>query len=69
MQSEVLSPSQVGQYYPGLTVRWLSRQRWEHGSLPYIKAGKKILYRRSDIERYLEDHTVNRGEACNDPRA
>ena len=61
MQSEVLSPSQVGQYYPGLTVRWLSRQRWEHGSLSYIKAGKKILYRRSDIERYLEDHTINRG--------
>lgn len=63
MQSEMLSPDQVGQYYPGLTVRWLSRQRWEHSSLPYIKAGKRILYRRSDIERYLEANTINRGGA------
>lgn len=68
MQSEMLSPDQVGQYYPGLTVRWLSRQRWEHGSLPYIKAGKRILYRRSDIERYLAANTISRG-ADNDSRA
>ena len=69
MQSEVLSPEQVGQYYPGLTVRWLSRQRWEHGPLPYIKAGKRVLYRRSDIEQYLTANTIDRGSAADDGRA
>ncbi len=62
MQSDFLSPPQVSDIYPGLTVRWLSRQRWEHGSLPYIKAGKRVLYRRSDIEQYLMANTINRGE-------
>jgi hypothetical protein len=69
MQPEVLSPEQVGHYYPGLTVRWLSRQRWEHGPLPYIKAGKRVLYRRSDIEQYLLANTINRGSHNDGTRA
>lgn len=66
MSSEIYSPEQVGQHYPGLTVRWLARQRWEHGSLRYIKAGKRVLYRRSDIEQYLLANTISRGGEADD---
>lgn len=69
MQTDYLSPDQVSDHYPGLSVRWLSRQRWEHGSLPYIKAGKRVLYRRADIEEYLRNQTVNRGGLTNDASA
>jgi len=59
MTNEIfLSPDQVSARYPGLTPRWLARQRWERGQLPYVKAGKRVLYRQSDVERYLEANTV-----------
>lgn len=68
MQSEFLSPQQVGEFYPGLTVRWLARQRWEHGPLPYVKAGKRVLYRRADIESYLAANTIDRSQVSHDHR-
>lgn len=69
VQEEYLSPDQVSVHYPGLSTRWLARQRWEHGSLPYIKAGKRVLYRRADIEQYLRTNTIDRGGYSDDARA
>jgi hypothetical protein len=29
--NDYLSAKQVEEFYPGLSERWLARQRWEHG--------------------------------------
>lgn len=55
--AEYLTPISVAERYPGLTVRWLARRRWEHMPPSYVKAGKRVLYRTSDIERFLADNT------------
>jgi len=33
-------------------------------ALPYIKRGRSVLYRRADIERYLEQETITPGESA-----
>jgi len=44
--------------YPGLTRRRLARLRSERSAPQYIKTGKLILYRRSDIEAFLASALV-----------
>ena len=58
--TEYLPPHLVNDYYPGLTPRWLARQRWEHKPPTYIKAGRRVMYRRADIEQFLAENTVVR---------
>ena len=55
--SDFLTPETVSSLYPGLTPRWLARRRWEHRPPSYVKAGKRVLYRRSDLEAYLDAAT------------
>lgn len=56
-QPEFLTAQTVALLYPGLTPRWLARRRWEHRPPDYVKAGKRVLYRRSDLEAYLAGAT------------
>ncbi|MGF7163501.1 excisionase family DNA binding protein [Rhodoligotrophos appendicifer] len=35
-----------------------------HMRIPFVKFGRKVLYRRSDLERYLDQHTVNASAAA-----
>lgn len=59
IQSEYITPESVGHRYPSLTPRWLARRRWAHLPPSYVKAGKKVLYRISDIEDFLTSATQN----------
>lgn len=44
--------------YLGITANKLQRDRWAGTGLPYIKIGRCVRYRRSDVEAYLASHTV-----------
>lgn len=55
--NQYLTPPAVAERYPGLTVRWLARRRWERVAPSYVKAGKRVLYRISDIEAFLAAST------------
>ncbi|MGF7163255.1 excisionase family DNA binding protein [Rhodoligotrophos appendicifer] len=49
----------------GVTERTLSTWRHTgHVRIPYVKIGRKVVYRRSDLERYLDEHTVNASAAA-----
>lgn len=63
---ELLTPKQVAVEYPALgTVHALAQRRWMGQGPDYIKTtpskSGRILYRRSAIERWLEERTVSRG--------
>jgi hypothetical protein len=60
-KEEYLAPESVASDYPGMTRRWLGRRRWERNGPDYCKVGKRILYRRRDIERFLSQSTVGQG--------
>ena len=42
----------------------LSRQRMDGKGIPYIKCGRKVFYRRADIEAYLSSCYIDRTQAA-----
>ena len=56
-ESMYLTPIQVEKLF-GLSVKWLANMRWKKRGIPYKKVGNKILYKREDIEAYIEKHTI-----------
>lgn len=54
-----LSAKEAAQYLclPETTLaNWRSSKRYD---LPYIKVGRRVFYRRSDIDRWLESRVEN----------
>ena len=50
----------------GITVKSLANSRYTGVGIqvPYIKMGKSVRYKESDLEKYIEDNTFNHtGEA------
>jgi excisionase family DNA binding protein len=43
---------------PGVLANWRCTRRHE---IPYVKVGSKVLYRRADLEKFMEDRAVNPG--------
>jgi predicted DNA-binding transcriptional regulator AlpA len=37
---------------------WLEQSRFRRTGLPYIKIGKSVRYRQSDIKAWIEQHTI-----------
>jgi predicted DNA-binding transcriptional regulator AlpA len=55
--AEVLKEGQVCETY-GLSISYLRRARRERRGPPFLKVGKLVRYRKSDIEAYLAAHAV-----------
>ena len=45
------------------TVSALAQDRYLGRGIPYVKHGRKILYRWADVRAHLDAHTVNPGAA------
>jgi len=58
--SEILNERQVQEIY-GLTIPYLRRARRERRGPKFLKVGKLVRYRKTDIESYLSAHTVETG--------
>src|SRR5215472_165895 len=56
-QPEVLNERQVQEVY-GFTIPYLRRARRERRGPRFLKIGKLVRYRRTDIEAYLSAHAV-----------
>jgi len=54
---EILNEREVWEEY-GFTVPYLRRTRRERRGPRFLKVGKLVRYRRSDIEAYLAAHAV-----------
>jgi len=56
-KSEWLTPKEVASAYPiGLST--LAKLRLKGGGAPYAKIGEKVLYKRSDLDAWLESKRV-----------
>lgn len=38
----------------GVSPKWLERDRWAERRVPYVKVGRGVRYRASDIAAYIE---------------
>ncbi len=58
MQPVLMSPTDVAENYPGFTIAWLARRRWDHLPPAFAKLGHRILYKRADIDQLVADATI-----------
>ena len=54
---ELLSEKEVAKIYK-INVRTLQRERSLGIGMPYVKLGKRVRYKRGDVEKYIKHHTV-----------
>ncbi len=60
-QDKLMSAGQTANIL-GIKETTLSQQRWRGcKNLPYVKLGKTIRYKLSDIEAYIERCTIGKG--------
>jgi hypothetical protein len=52
-ETDLVTPKEYA-HYRRCSVRTLDRERAEGRGCPYLRIGSRILYRRSDIDRYIE---------------
>jgi hypothetical protein len=62
-QGEVLNERQVQEVY-GFTIPYLRRARRERRGPRFLKIGKLVRYRKSDVESFLSANAVETGAAC-----
>ena len=56
-ETALLSEKEVQEIYK-LNARTLQRDRVLGRGIPYVKIGRRVRYKRSDIEKYIKRHTV-----------
>jgi hypothetical protein len=61
VKKEWLTPEELQEEY-GISIHAQNRMRMER-RIPYSKVGKFIRYKRSEIEKWLEDHKIEMMEA------
>ena len=54
----LLTPGQTAEQLD-IPVSTLSRWRSERRELPYVTVGRLIRYRQVDIDRWIDDNTIN----------
>jgi len=55
MNTELLSPGEVSQWLR-VPVSTLARWRCEGTGLTYLTLGRRVLYRKQDVEDFIEDN-------------
>ncbi len=53
----VVESDDVPNHYPAITARWLEKARCRGDGPAFIKIGKKVAYRLSAIEAWLDSQT------------
>ena len=53
----LLTENEVEEFY-GINKRTLQRERVYNTGIPYVKIGRRVRYKRSIIDQYIQDNTV-----------
>ncbi|MGW0455264.1 helix-turn-helix domain-containing protein [Gordonia sputi] len=59
---QLATPQQVAEFMH-TTVEHLAQDRYLNRGIPYVKHGRRVLYRWADVFDYIREHTVNPGAA------
>lgn len=66
-QKQILSPeelaAELGVHIVTLALARQANSRSEFATLPFVRIGRKIFYRREDVDCFLKGHTVTGGGA------
>jgi len=57
MEREYITPKELAQMLP-ITENTLAKHRWLKIGIPYIKLGRHVMYKISDIRDYMEQNKI-----------
>ena len=57
-EGKYMTSAEVMEY---LRIRRNTLLKWRRLGLPFVKVGRKLVYRREDIDRFMERHLVKPG--------
>ena len=55
----LLTEIQTSQYLGNIPTKTLARWRLEGGHIPFVKCGRSVRYRQSDLDSYIEANLRN----------
>lgn len=60
MTDRLLTQSQVAEW-TGMSSAWFEQSRFKGTGIPYIKIGRSVRYRTSDVQRWIDEHVIGNG--------
>lgn len=57
---KLLTQQQVVEW-TGMSSAWFEMSRFKGTGMPYVKIGRSVRYRTSDVQRWINDHLVGTG--------
>jgi len=59
-QDRLLTQAQVAEW-TGMSAAWFEMNRFKGVGIPYVKMGRAIRYKTSDVRRWIESNVVGTG--------
>lgn len=56
MDKELFSSKEAARYL-GMSVAFLERDRWAGARIAFVKIGRSVRYRRTELDQYIQSHT------------
>lgn len=56
----LLTQQQVAEW-TGMSSAWFEMSRFKRTGIPYVKCGRAVRYRTSDVQNWINDHYVSTG--------
>lgn len=47
--------------WTGMSPAWFEQSRFKGTGIPYIKIGRSVRYRTSDVQRWIDGHVIGAG--------
>jgi predicted DNA-binding transcriptional regulator AlpA len=60
MIDRLLTQNQVVDW-TGMSSAWFEQCRFKGTGIPYIKIGRSVRYRTSDVQRWIDGHVIGNG--------
>lgn len=60
-QIDKLLTQQVVVDWTGMSPAWFEQSRFKGIGIPYVKIGRAVRYRTSDVQRWIDEHVISTG--------
>lgn len=60
LQDRLMKQVEVEEWI-GMSKAWFEISRFKGTGIPYVKIGRSVRYRASDVKRFIDDHMVGAG--------
>jgi len=60
-QHDKLLTQQEVATWTGMSIAWFEMSRFKRTGIPYVKIGRSVRYRVSDVQNWIDSHVIGTG--------